>query len=68
MSITKILYKTAILLACSIIQVFGVLIEGVSKLFGKLGEYLAILHDNLIERVETKKKPQVKKASIDIPL
>ena len=64
MSITNILYKTLILLVCSLIQVFGVLIEGISKLFAKFSELLEEAHDNLIDTLEPKK---VKK-SIDISL
>ena len=50
MAIINILYKTLVLLACSLIQVVGVLIEGSAKLFGKFGEYLEILHDKLVEK------------------
>lgn len=54
MAIINILYKTAILFACSMIQVFGVLIEGAAKLFDKSGEYLEVLHDKLIEKADVK--------------
>ena len=36
MSIIDILWKTLILLCCSIIKVFAVLAEGFAKLFGKV--------------------------------
>lgn len=54
MSILKILARTGVLLLCSIIQVIGVLVEGVCKLLGKLGEYLVIL-DNKLEKPAEKK-------------
>ena len=66
MSIINILVKMGILLACSIIQVFGVLVEGISKIFGKLGEYLETLHDVLMEQIE--KRKLTKKAAVDVPL
>ena len=65
MSVIVILYKTAILLACSIIQVFGVLIEGASELFAKLGELLGILHDKLFDQIKKKKKQS---KNIHVPL
>ena len=66
MSIINILMKMAILLVCSIIQVFGVLVEGISKIFGKIGEYLETLHDVLMEQIE--KRKLTKKAAVDVPL
>lgn len=54
MSIITILVRTGILFACSIIQVVGVVVEGISKLFGKLGEYLYALHDKLIDQIKAK--------------
>lgn len=54
MAILKILARTGILLTCGIIQVIGVLAEGVSKLLTQLGEYLVILDDKL-KKVEKKK-------------
>ena len=67
MSIINILYKTAVLLACSIIQMFGVLLEGFAKLFEKCGEHLETLHDKLLEVLEEQKKPE-KKTTINVPL
>lgn len=64
MSIINILYKTAILFICSVIQMIAVLIEGMYKLLGKLVEGLETIHDKLLTRVEKKKK----KTNIDIPL
>lgn len=52
MTIINILARTGILFVCSIIQVFGVLIEGTAKLFGKIGEYLYVLHDKLVEQLK----------------
>lgn len=56
MSIIKILARTGVALVCSVIQVFVVLIEGVVKLLGKLGEYLDILRDKMMYRLENPKK------------
>ena len=56
MDILKILARTGILFVCSIIQMLGVLAEGVCRLFSKLGEYLSILDDKLIKRVDKKEK------------
>lgn len=55
MSIINILYKTVILFACSMIQVFGVLIEGASKLFAEIGKYLELAHDKLVDASNNKK-------------
>ena len=54
MSILKLLARTIILFVCSILQMIGVLTEGVSKLSAKTGEYLSVLDDKL-------KKESVKK-------
>ena len=54
MAIINILYKTAVLFACSMLQVFGVLIEGAAKLFDKFGEYLEVLHDKLVDKADVK--------------
>ena len=54
MSIITILARTGILFVCSIIQVIGVVVEGVSKLFGKFGELLYALHDKLVNQLKTK--------------
>ena len=67
MSIINILINMGILLACSIIQVFGVFIEGVGKLFHKLAEYLETLHDKL-RRLTSDPKTEKKQTNIDIPL
>lgn len=66
MSIIKILYKTMILFVCCIVQMIGVLTEGVSRLFDEFGGYLILLHDKLIKLLEVRKK--VKKAEIEAPL
>ena len=52
MTIITILARTGILFVCSIIQVIGVIVEGISKLFGKFGEYLYALHDKLVEQLK----------------
>jgi hypothetical protein len=66
MSIVKIIGRTIILVVCGIIQIIAIVIDGVSKLIGKLGEYLFDLHDWLMERLN--KKVKIKKTAIDIPL
>lgn len=68
MSIINILYETAILLACSLIQVFGVLLEGFGKLFKRCAELLETLHDKLVEEYDNQKKVNKKKANINVPL
>ena len=53
MEIIKILFEFIILLVCSLIQVVGVIIEGISKFFGKLTDYLCSAYEwlmNLIMR------------------
>ena len=64
MDILKILVRTCVLFVCGIIQVLGVLVEGVCKLLSKLGEYLVILDDKLSKRVNKKaeKKSEEKPA------
>lgn len=54
MAILKILARTGVLLVCSIIQVIGVLAEGVCRLLTKLGEYLVILDNKLMKKVDKK--------------
>lgn len=65
MSVVNILINTGILLACSIIQVFGVLVEGISKLFAKFGEYLSRLHNKLITQIRGRTKT---KKTVDVNL
>ena len=55
MAIFKILARTAVLFVCSVIQMIGVLAEGLCKLLTKLGEYLVILDDKLTKTVNKKK-------------
>jgi hypothetical protein len=50
-----ILYKTLIMFVISVIQVVGVVVEGIGKVFGKLAEYLGWLHDRLITHLENRK-------------
>lgn len=56
MAILKILARTGVLFVCSIIQVVGVIAEGAARLLGTLAEYLVILDDKLIRKVEKKKE------------
>lgn len=58
MSILKILARTIILLVCSILQMIGVLTEGISRLSAKCIEYLSVLDDKLkkepVKKIKTK--------------
>lgn len=54
MEIIKILFEFIILLVCSLIQVVGVIIEGISKFFGKLSEYLYVSCKILVGLVNKK--------------
>lgn len=56
MSIIKILARTIILLVCGIIQVTGVLTEGLSKLLNQFGSFLFVLDGKLTREVKPKKK------------
>lgn len=66
MSIIKILVKTIIRVACCAICVFGVLTEGLTKIFGKLANYLDTLDDKADHMFEKKKK--VKEETVDVPV
>lgn len=55
MSILKLLARTIVLFVCSIIQVIGVLTEGIYKLSAKLICYLVGLDDKL-QRAQPKKR------------
>lgn len=63
MSIIKILARTVILLVCGIIQIIGILAEGVMRLSAKIGGYLVNLDDKLKDKPKKKEKK-----TIDIPL
>lgn len=56
MSIIKNLVRIVILLTCGIMQVFGVLAEGLSKLLNQSGRYLSTLDDKLENKAKPKKK------------
>ena len=55
MGIIKILVEFVIMFVCSIIQVFGIILEGISMFFGKLAEYLCIAYDKLMSLIRKKK-------------
>ena len=55
MTMKGILYKTWIMFLVSLIQIVGVVIEGIGRFFGKLAEYLEWLHDRLITHLENRK-------------
>ena len=61
MDILKILARTFVLFVCGIIQVLGVLVEGVCRLLSKLGEYLVKLDDKLSKRVKKAEKQSEEK-------
>lgn len=67
MGVLNIIYRTIIMLVCSIIQVLGVLTKGVHELFGKCTEYLGVAHDWLFSRIGKVKKKE-KTARIDFPM
>ena len=62
MSILKLLARTFILFVCSIVQVIGVLTEGVMRLSAKTCMYLNML-DNKLEK-ETVKKHKKKTEAV----
>ena len=51
MEIIKILFEFIILLVCSLIQVVGVIIDGISKFFGKLADYLCSAYEWLMSLI-----------------
>lgn len=66
MAIVNICWEFMIRLACSIIQVFGVFIEGIGKILVRTSEYLKDAHDWLWERKSGLKK--AKQSKFDVPL
>lgn len=56
MEIIKILFEFIILLVCSLIQVVGVIIEGISKFFGKLADYLCGAYEWLMSLIGRRDK------------
>jgi hypothetical protein len=58
MSIIKILLRTVVMLICCVIQLIAITVNGISKLIGKIGDYLYALLNKifeLIDRMETNK-------------
>lgn len=55
MTMKGILYKTLIMFVISLIQIVGVVIEGIGRVFNKVADYLAWLHDRLITHLENRK-------------
>ena len=66
MSIIKLLWKTIILLVCSIIQVVGVLVEGIAKILLRTAKLLEKAHDRVLDCSDLKKKKKGK--YIDVAL
>jgi hypothetical protein len=58
MSIFKLMVRTVILFVCSLVQVIGVLSEGLSRISVKSGRYLSELDDKV--RKGSCKKSKVK--------
>ena len=56
MEIIKIVIKYIVLILCSLIQIIGVILEGISKFFGKLSEYLGALYKILFGLVNKKER------------
>ena len=56
MDIIKIVIRYIVLILCSIIQIIGVILEGISKFFGKLSEYLGDLYKILFGLVNKKER------------
>lgn len=56
MELIKIVVRYIILVLCGLIQIIGVILEGISMLFGKLSDYLGILHKNLFGLVNKKER------------
>lgn len=54
MEIIKIVIKYIILILCSLIQIIGVILEGISKFFEKLSEYLYVSCKILVGLVNKK--------------
>lgn len=54
MTMKGILYKMFIMFVVSLIQIVGVIVEGIGRVFGKLSDYLSWLHDRLITHLENK--------------
>lgn len=66
MSIIKIFLGTIIRILCCIIGMFGVLFEGLTKIFENLSNKLNKL-DNKVDTMFEKKK-KVEKKTVDIPV
>lgn len=54
MSMKEILHKMWIMMVISLIQLVGVVIEGISRFFGKIAEYLERLQNRLITHLENR--------------
>jgi hypothetical protein len=59
------LWQTVVLLVCSIIQVIGVLVEGIAKILFAFAKILERAHDRALDWKTIEKKKEV---HIDIPL
>ena len=69
MSIIKILWETIVLLIVSIIQVIGVIVEGIAKMSFAIARILEKAYGKVLDwRTIEKKKKTKKEVHIDIPL
>ena len=66
MSIIKLLWKTIILLVCSIIQTIGILIEGIAKILMRTAKLLEKAHDRVLDCSEPEKEKE--QVHIDVAL
>lgn len=66
MSVINLLWKTIVLFICSIIQVIGVVVEGIAKILFAITKILEKAHDKVLGCANIKKKN--KKVHINVPL
>jgi TM2 domain-containing membrane protein YozV len=66
MSIINLIWKTIILLVCSIIQTIGVFVEGIAKVLMRITRLLVNAHDRILDCSIPKKKK--KEVHIHVPL
>jgi hypothetical protein len=65
MTIIQILKEMGVLLLCSFIQMIGVFVEGLSKLFAKSVDGLEVLNKKLVGLLDKKEE---KRKTINVPL
>jgi TM2 domain-containing membrane protein YozV len=65
MTIIKLFWQTIVLLICCLIQMFGVIVEGIAKMLAAFAEVLTKLYNWVYEQKDIKKKD---KSEFDIAL